>query len=275
MIYIFEDHPGSPLQKCFLQCYPEGHFKDNIFFVKGNINIPVKLNELIEQNKTNEDVVIYLDLVPDNPHTRDVYRQIDKQYRCKFTKLIVLPIPCMEYYYIKAFQRQEKFRLNEDAIKTVIERGWHKDQPLKRTVEERQKYWSFEKFCKLVMQRAIIICLHNWTKNTHNIEYLQVSCADCSRKPCLCTDRERPQFQINAKKKNFIHSFPCVPAGSNFYEPKRLMGWGDIIKIHRKLVAEYNLMCSRYNAKIASLMGIPESEKVPPQYRCKPVKNMY
>lgn len=227
------------------------------------------------QNKTSEDIVIYLDLVPDNNHTREMYLKICKEYKPKFKRLIVLPIPCIEYYYISAVQRQEKFRLNDDAVKIAIERGWHKDQSLKRTIEERQKYWSFEKFCKLVMQRAIIICLHNWTKNTHNIEYFQVSCADCLRKPCLCTNRERPQFQINSKKKNFIHSFPCVPAGSNFYEPERLMNWEQLVSVHRKLVGNYNLMCDRYNKKMASLMGLSESEKVPPKYRCKPVKNMY
>lgn len=71
--------------------------------------------------------MIYLDLVPDNDNTRLVYQQIDKEYKNKFRRLIVLPIPCIEFYYIKACASQPKFMSNPKEIRTVLKRGWHKD----------------------------------------------------------------------------------------------------------------------------------------------------
>lgn len=275
MIYIFEDGPGQSLQKLILQCYPKDRFNNDIFFTSGNRNILAKLDELIGSGRTTEDIVIYLDLVPDNKNTRLVYQQLDKEYKNKFRRLIVLPIPCIEYYYIIAQQRQERFIKDPKSVNIAIHRGWHQNSQLKSQYEDRRTYWQFEKFCKLVVKRGLIDCLHNWTANTHHIEYFQTHCKNCRREKCFCIDGNRPSFQINVKKKNLLYAFPCVPSGSSWYEPTRLMEWGDLITLHRRLVGQYNLMCDRYNKIIASNLGLQDGEKVPPDKRCKTVKSMY
>lgn len=84
-----------------MDCYEEGQTTGKVFYTSGNRYILTKLDELLAANHTDEEVVIFLDVVPDNKNTVMLYNQINKTYKQKFSKLIVLPIPCIEFYYIK------------------------------------------------------------------------------------------------------------------------------------------------------------------------------
>lgn len=67
-------------------------------YAESNTLIQYELDKI--SNKSSEDVVVFLDIVPDNPKTISLYKQLVKNVG-KFKTFIIMPIPCREYYYIK------------------------------------------------------------------------------------------------------------------------------------------------------------------------------
>lgn len=105
MIFIFEDSPGSWTSRYFRKCYPQDSLDGKIFYTCGNRYIPTKLDEMLAKGRIDEEVVIFLDVVPDNKKTADMYNLISKTYKSKFKRLIIMPIPCIEFYYIEALRQ--------------------------------------------------------------------------------------------------------------------------------------------------------------------------
>lgn len=64
-----------------MDCYDESHTIGKIFYTSGNRYILTKLDELLAANHTDEEVVIFLDVVPDNKNTVMLYNQINKTYK--------------------------------------------------------------------------------------------------------------------------------------------------------------------------------------------------
>lgn len=114
MIYIYEDSPGSWTSRYFRKCYPQERLEGKIFYTRGNRYIPSKLDELLAKGYRNEEVVVFLDVVPDNKKTADMYVLISKTYRSKFERLIIMPIPCIEFYYIEALRQNPNIIKDKD-----------------------------------------------------------------------------------------------------------------------------------------------------------------
>lgn len=270
MIYIFEDSPGSWVQKCLMDCYEKGQTVGKIFYTSGNRYILTKLDELLAANHTDEEVVIFLDVVPDNKNTVMLYNQINKTYKQKFSKLIVLPIPCIEFYYIKQLQYNNKVILDNNQVNDVVSRGWHKHSRLKKNFDECRTYWQFEKFCKLVLKRAFKKCIK--PKDHDSPLYYRFNCKMCRYRRSECYN---PNFaSLINKHRSLIKSFPCVPMGTNIGCEKYL-SWGDLIVIHRQLVIQYNIMAVKYNKIDAKELGLDSIDKLPPKYACKQIEFMY
>lgn len=95
MKIIFEDSNNAPssvlLRNCFLG--------DSIIFSEGCHNIP----EYIEGYIESDDIVTFVDLVPDNMSTINFYNDLVSEYRdfIERNKLMICPILCIEYVILK------------------------------------------------------------------------------------------------------------------------------------------------------------------------------
>ena len=95
MKIIFEDSNNAPssilLRNCFLG--------DSIIFSEGCHNIP----EYIERYIESDDIVTFVDLVPDNMSTINFYNDLVSEYRdfIKRNRLMICPILCIEYIILK------------------------------------------------------------------------------------------------------------------------------------------------------------------------------
>lgn len=95
MKIIFEDSNNAPssvlLRNCFLG--------DSIIFSEGCHNIP----EYIERYIESDDIVTFVDLVPDNMSTINFYNDLVSEYRdfIERNRLMICPILCIEYIILK------------------------------------------------------------------------------------------------------------------------------------------------------------------------------
>ena len=95
MKIIFEDSNDAPssvlLRNCFLG--------DSIIFSEGCHNIP----EYIERYIELDDIVIFVDLVPDNMATINFYNDLVSEYQdfIASNRLMICPILCIEYIILK------------------------------------------------------------------------------------------------------------------------------------------------------------------------------
>lgn len=95
MKIIFEDSNNAPssvlLRNCFLG--------NSIIFSEGCHNIP----EYIERYIELDDIVTFVDLVPDNMSTINFYNDLVSEYRdfIERNRLMICPILCIEYIILK------------------------------------------------------------------------------------------------------------------------------------------------------------------------------
>lgn len=77
-----------------------------------------------------QEVVVYLDVSPDNKNTVKIYERLTtdkvleegKEPNIKrFKRFIVLPIPCREFYYIKALHNTQ-VEIRKDWVKDALSR---------------------------------------------------------------------------------------------------------------------------------------------------------
>lgn len=101
MKMMFEDNPNSELSRLILAAYkPEE--TDSILFTKGDGNV---INVLESMVCDTEDIVLFVDVVPNNVSTCIAYRKIHKYVR-RFVRdkhVFMFPIPCIEYYALQCF----------------------------------------------------------------------------------------------------------------------------------------------------------------------------
>lgn len=135
---IFEDKIESNISKLLLKSFDE----DVLIFADGNTNI----KNVILQLPQDTAAIIFIDVVPDNSELKRVYKELltvinsDINYKNRF---IVLPIPCIEYYVIKAFCN----------IMPSIEERYKSDyKNIYPKINNRLlRLKSFEKYCKSIV----------------------------------------------------------------------------------------------------------------------------
>lgn len=93
----------------------------------------------------DDEVVVYVDVVPDNVKTISTYLRLMQYVIHKGSKNVyIIPIPCIEYFAIKGF--------GSDCIEKSI--VVNRDEYLQTKIAKNnlsEKCKTFEKFCKVVM----------------------------------------------------------------------------------------------------------------------------
>lgn len=244
VIHVFEDNSDDRLVKLFNKSYKE-EVQNKFIYAASNAFIQGVLDDIKEPKK--QEVVVYLDVSPDNKNTVKIYERLTtdkvleegKEPNIKrFKRFIVLPIPCREFYYIKALHNTQ-VEIRKDWVNDVLSRKPFWNQTLLSIPKEKELCKNFEKFCKRVAYNSFKYC----TIKKNNLGYFDIS--------CICNDNSDKMFDtdcrdedIDLKVFRILAAFPCFPSGSNFQSKYQKylnqLNWEDIEDIHRKLVNDYN-----------------------------------
>ncbi len=150
---------------------------------KSNTNI---VSYMLKEMKNN--TLVYVDTLPDNVHSVEAYRSAVISSR-SLSNVYVIPIPCIEYYFTKAFiSRDSEERsavLNFGEFKNIKYNTFHRKLHTSRT---------FEKFCKSFIEKEMN-CFSDGT-------FINVDCK-CDNKLGTCID-----FNVYAKYIRFIQELP-------------------------------------------------------------------
>ncbi len=140
-------------------------------------------------------VLIYVDVCPDKHNTCMLFNHLFHKAK-KLDEVYVLPIPCIEYYFVYAFIHN-----NCKSIDTVLHFGNYKGI----SYNEQHKTLStgnFEKFCKSVIA-ANKTCYNNNKYVT----------SDCN---CKWVSSRCERLQLDNKRLRFLYSLPTFPLLSDF-----------------------------------------------------------
>ena len=236
MKFVFEDDERDPIPQLFMKAYDKGTASEFIY-TRGNGNMINTLSTLV--NNTNEIIIAYLDTIPGNDSTRRIYNKLMKLSRDNNNQIIVLPIIGSEYYFIKSIQN-ECVVTNIDDVITCVNRKAYFNSRLLAGQEERTYCKYYERYCKLILEKAVLDCVRNsedFGKNIYFRWYYTKNCK-CENPLGICKNKV-----LNQKSCDFLASYPCVPQGSIANNLKSL-SVGDIWDIHRKLVDEHNDLCA-------------------------------
>lgn len=242
MIYIFEDREADIISKLFKAAYDEVVYSKFIY-ANGNGSIISIVDEQLEN--TQEDIAIFLDMIPGNKDIVKIYHSLKKRYITSKGRVLVLPIVCSEYYFLKSIASTNLLKVNKNVIDTCINRGVYFNSEIIQTEEDRRFCKNFEKFCKLILIKGVIECAK------HSRGYGVNECSsygvyyttDCKCKNPLhnCKD-----MQLLEKSIRLLSEYPCVPRGNK--GSNRALSSDDMIQIHRELVDSFNEMSTRYEA---------------------------
>lgn len=220
MKVIFEDHKNALLSRLFRECYPDS-VKSNFIYAKGSGNI---LSE-IKKISPNENIYIYIDSIPGNESIRKVWNYIAVEARQR-GNIIMFPIVCSEYYFLKAFgDRSDK------DINICVNKGNYFNSTAYLT--DRKECRNFEKFCKYLTRHNLKDCMSlDSRSDLYEVFYTQ---------DCLCKDSENACISMTLLEKSvrLIAQYECVPTGSN-QSVKTNLSNSKIIDIHRDMVTEFN-----------------------------------
>lgn len=234
MKYVFEDSRSDALSKIFESAY-FAETTSNFIYCNGNGNIAKELAKIDPE----EDVVVFLDVVPDNKDTARLYRNLT-EFKKRFKRFIIFPIPCREYYYIKSMSgTQAVIDTYRNSITRCLNMDYYTDDTIIETETDRKHIKNFEKFCKVVAIKAFIDCA-KLTGST--IRYFEHDCM-CNSPIDKCKKVE----SIENKLFRLLSAYMCVPSGSRIGK-KESITWDDCIKINNLLVDMYMAAYNKFKA---------------------------
>ena len=219
MKIIFEDHKNALLSRLFREAYED---TSNFIYADGLPNI-VDVISGIKDHK--EKLYVYMDTVPGNRDIRNEYRNLRKAALSR-GNLMIFPIVCSEYYFLKAFGNRK-----DKDIGICINKGnyFASDSFRANPVLCR----NFEKYCKYLIRHNVKDCMsHDSRSPLYEIFY---------RESCLCKNREHgctPKSLVQ-KSIELLSQYDYVPAGYGESSEKEYAD-AELYNIHIKLVEEFN-----------------------------------
>ncbi len=96
MIVIFEDKMDDLLSNLFRSAYSNCSF----IYSNGNGNLETLVRHYLDSS--DEFIMVYLDTIPDNKDTINIYKTLARISRRNNFRVIVMPIVCAEYYFISS-----------------------------------------------------------------------------------------------------------------------------------------------------------------------------
>lgn len=158
---MFEDADETPLSDLIRSVYNGTDV--NVDFVGGSGNFL----KYIKKVPIGELVVIYFDLIPDNPGTAVAYKNLRKRLRHR-ANTIIIPVSGLDYYLLKAFTYDVP-----DMSTVIFERDYSVDSRIK----------SCEKYYKYLLDN-MSECL-----SLGRFSSITPKTAIFYKEPCLCEHR--------------------------------------------------------------------------------------
>lgn len=114
MIIIFEDNENTPSSRLLSSCY----YGSNIVFSGGASQLSIKIFEKLQE----DDVMVFVDVVPNNEYTVSTYRKLKRLYRTEIRDghLIVVPIICVEYVILKMLSNYGDCITNNIYVQNLV-----------------------------------------------------------------------------------------------------------------------------------------------------------
>lgn len=192
---VFEDNEQSPVSKLLESC----RYGGRLYFSEGNDLLSLKVEELIEEGY--DEFIVFIDLVPDNKSTKNLYLTIssdlDELAMFNNVKISLIPIFCIEYVVL-SYIKENNF-------------GTYKDRKILDVyLQDIKKLYSdisgasLEKKYKSLLNGRLSNCLHN-IKGQRSVIGMFYNCdCDCEKFHCYC------KCQIGEKAERLYLSLPIV-----------------------------------------------------------------
>lgn len=234
MIYVFEDKKDDLLSKLFCKLY------DSCIFVyaDGNGNLVRIVEDLLISSDDN--ILVYMDLIPDNINTVSIYKSLKRISRKNDFRLVVMPIVCAEYYFIKSLP--EYLFLSDKGLKECINKEYYKDSELIED-SDRKCVKNFEKYCKLILLKNVVDCVRHSRKD--NSKYGCYYEEDCLCDGCYDFCKVYTAIE---KAADYVYQYPVFP-DTNLIDNCNKINIDSLWEIHRGLVDDYNLMVDNFMLK--------------------------
>lgn len=172
MTFIFEDNSLDFLSRLFLHSYHSSTI-DLMKYAKGNGNLlRIAKNTL---QSTSDLVIVYLDTIPGNPEIFDIYHNLTGLSRYYDGRLIVMPIICAEYYFLKSMVGTDHVT-NHEEVRRCVNKVPYFDSSLISTEADKKYCRNFEKYCKLVLLK----CTRVFQSKRQDLELVGTDIADMS-----------------------------------------------------------------------------------------------
>ena len=224
IVHIFEDHKESVLAQLYRAAYPIS-VSASFEYADGVSNLESKIKEFLSKSYV-EAIVAYMDAIPGNKSTRDIYFKLRHLARGSNIPVHIVPLVCAEFYFIKAFSDCSSLILLPDAVKSCAELSAIYSSDIVSTDEDKRYCNSFERYCKLVQAKAFRPCAS--ASSSTNIFFYQNDCvADV-------------QMSLHKKGLKYVQVFPCFPRGGGFGH------LADMTKVISYCVKVHNDLCDAY-----------------------------
>lgn len=127
------------------------------------------LKHYLYSTDIDEGIIIFIDVVPDNANTLRNYEEVITYLsKTKDKEVIVVPIPCIEYYAIKGFAPDSKDK------EIIVNRLHYRDTNIAIN-NLSKKTATFEKFCKAAMS----ILVSDKYYGVVSIDEFNINICDC------------------------------------------------------------------------------------------------
>jgi hypothetical protein len=270
MIFIFEDYVEDWMSKFFRKAYSSIEYTDVyapdfdsiveiadelVIYANGSGNIKETLKRI--ETLTNEDVVVYLDTVPDNKQTIASFKRLKDVGMNIKNNVTVLPILCSEYNLLKSLPnyvlKSNKCldlcinRLPWDIKKINDQNHLSKyKEALEDFITGKNKniIKSFEKYSKLVLTNCVIDCATDNEDVVDNLKYYNVSFL------CLDSDFDCKSMKLEKKAIEYVKEWKYFPLHGYLGERSDRMSLIDardyFIKSFNEMSNIYKSICTGY-----------------------------
>lgn len=242
MHYVFEDNRSSLLMRLYRHAYSSA-VVENFHYACGNS----KIAKYIEENfGEDEEITVFLDMPPGNPDIVYHYNKIGS-LRVQYKKLLVYPLVCGEYYYLKFTKDKHVVSVPQWVDACLGFSPISSARPPILAEGEETKYTTYENFCKLVARKAMRQCARVGVLSKEESRDRPFFLVDCLCGTDLVYSRCTHWRSVD-KSAEFVKQFPVHPAFGN-RQNERLATWDERVDIHRKLVSNYNTISGTMGEK--------------------------
>ena len=184
-------------------------------------------------------------MMPGNRNIRTIYKRLRELSIVNNYRIVVIGIPCAEYYVIKMLYQHKELVKDSHSIEECINFVYYANASVITTQEDRVFCKNFEKLCKLILRKCFVECVINSMTLSENSGKYYLGNCKCALGGTNCSNRT-----LDRKSFELLCEYPCVPSNSNVSDGnKRELSLDEIWDIHRESIKNYNRLVDKYKAE--------------------------